>query len=299
MLLLEGISLKKKVNEVRELIYERRKVRKEGQPQPPTSNNELNNLPKNMQDIQKNYIQPGVDWLKDYMNSMKEPSKDGQALPPYKTCVPGKNSVCREGAEEVEMETIRPDSSASEYIHDFVQSDNKKFKGDSKQQRIKRALGAYYKNNKESMNEDDDPYTGKKYMDDKGKIIRPWQPIGPLEPMDKTYGPPSGSSRLPLVDSGRGPRDTSMNIPMGGGGGGGGAMARPEKPFREGGGKKKPVKEGLMGAVEPLIGEDGKKKKVRKEGGGGTNTDDNGFTPGKGIPNKYTNTGGRDTGAAI
>jgi hypothetical protein len=37
-------------------------------------------------------------------------------------------------------------ASVDEYIHDFVHSSNKKFEGDSKQQRIKRALGAYYSN---------------------------------------------------------------------------------------------------------------------------------------------------------
>ena len=36
---------------------------------------------------------------------------------------------------------------AGDYIHDFVHSKNKKFSGDSKKQRIKRALGAYYAKN--------------------------------------------------------------------------------------------------------------------------------------------------------
>lgn len=41
-------------------------------------------------------------------------------------------------------EDLGPNTTASDYIHDFVHSKNKKFKGDSKAQRIRRALGAYY-----------------------------------------------------------------------------------------------------------------------------------------------------------
>lgn len=37
-------------------------------------------------------------------------------------------------------------NTAADYIHDFVNSDNPKFKGKSKQERIKQALGAYYGN---------------------------------------------------------------------------------------------------------------------------------------------------------
>ena len=44
-------------------------------------------------------------------------------------------------------ESLSPDAKASDYIHDFVHSKNKKFSGDSKKQRIKRALGAYYAKN--------------------------------------------------------------------------------------------------------------------------------------------------------
>lgn len=43
-------------------------------------------------------------------------------------------------------ESLGPSSSSSAYIHDFVHSKNKMFKGDSTRQRIRRALGAYYKN---------------------------------------------------------------------------------------------------------------------------------------------------------
>ncbi len=47
--------------------------------------------------------------------------------------------------EETEIsETLAPDATAADYIHDFVHSKNNMFKGDSKKERIRRALGAYY-----------------------------------------------------------------------------------------------------------------------------------------------------------
>lgn len=41
-------------------------------------------------------------------------------------------------------ETLTSSSTASDYIHDFVHSKDKTFAGDSKKERIRRALGAYY-----------------------------------------------------------------------------------------------------------------------------------------------------------
>jgi len=55
-------------------------------------------------------------------------------------------------AEQVD-EHLDKGASASDYIHDFVHSKNKKFDGDSKKQRIKRALGAYYKKNESEVEE--------------------------------------------------------------------------------------------------------------------------------------------------
>ena len=43
-------------------------------------------------------------------------------------------------------EVLSKNASASDYIHDFVHSKNKTFKGHSKKLRIKQALAAYYKN---------------------------------------------------------------------------------------------------------------------------------------------------------
>lgn len=46
--------------------------------------------------------------------------------------------------EEQLDEVLTKKTSASKVISDFVHSDNPKFAGDTKKQRIKRALGAYY-----------------------------------------------------------------------------------------------------------------------------------------------------------
>lgn len=54
--------------------------------------------------------------------------------------------------EETVQETLSKDATASDYVDDFVHSKNKMFKGDSKKQKIKRALGAYYAKN-ESIDE--------------------------------------------------------------------------------------------------------------------------------------------------
>lgn len=50
--------------------------------------------------------------------------------------------------EETINETLPSNASASDYIHDFVHSKNKMFKGESTKQRIKRALGAFYSHKK-------------------------------------------------------------------------------------------------------------------------------------------------------
>lgn len=49
-----------------------------------------------------------------------------------------------EDSEMLRKEALPADASASDYIRDFVKSKYKGFKGDTKQQRIRRALGAYY-----------------------------------------------------------------------------------------------------------------------------------------------------------
>jgi hypothetical protein len=50
---------------------------------------------------------------------------------------------------------LSKNASASKWIHDFVHSKNKKFKGDDKKKRIDRALGAYYGKQNEEMQFDE------------------------------------------------------------------------------------------------------------------------------------------------
>lgn len=61
-------------------------------------------------------------------------------------------TMVRKNMESIELdEVLTKDTTAGETIHDFVHSNNKMFNGDSKAQRIKRALGAYYKKQNESF----------------------------------------------------------------------------------------------------------------------------------------------------
>ena len=54
--------------------------------------------------------------------------------------------------EEQLDEVLTKSTPASEYISDFVKSDNPKFEGKSKKERIRMALGAYYAKNPEKSN---------------------------------------------------------------------------------------------------------------------------------------------------
>ena len=64
-------------------------------------------------------------------------------------------TMVRKNVESVELdEVLTKSTTAGETIHDFVHSKNKMFAGDSKAQRIKRALGAYYKKQNEEVDAD-------------------------------------------------------------------------------------------------------------------------------------------------
>lgn len=75
-------------------------------------------------------------------------------------------------SEETIIEKLAPDAKAGDYIDDFVHSKNKMFKGDSKKQRIKRALGAYYGKKNEEVELIDteetliEKYEGMEHMSD-------------------------------------------------------------------------------------------------------------------------------------
>jgi len=54
-----------------------------------------------------------------------------------------KRKMQKESVEYIEEKLTAADP-ASKWIHDFVHSDNPKFAGKSKKERIQQALGAYY-----------------------------------------------------------------------------------------------------------------------------------------------------------
>jgi len=59
--------------------------------------------------------------------------------------------------EEVDMlinEVLSKNATAGDWIHDFIHSDNPKFKGKSRKERQKMALGAYYAKQNESLGDD-------------------------------------------------------------------------------------------------------------------------------------------------
>jgi hypothetical protein len=74
--------------------------------------------------------------------------KQGSQRPPTDTQIimAGDNNK-----NEKVVETLSPSASSGDWIHDFVHSKNPQFKGKSKKDRIKMALGAYYGHHKEEM----------------------------------------------------------------------------------------------------------------------------------------------------
>ena len=64
-------------------------------------------------------------------------------------------------------EVLSKDASAGDWIHDFVHSDNPKFKGKSKAERKKMALGAYYAKQNEEVEEIDEKLIGNQKKIDK------------------------------------------------------------------------------------------------------------------------------------
>jgi len=68
------------------------------------------------------------------------------------------NGAMREEVEEEDLtEKLTPSMGAGKYVKDFVKSDNPKFKGKSKKERIKMALGAFYgaKNEETELDEEE------------------------------------------------------------------------------------------------------------------------------------------------
>jgi len=113
-------------------------------------------------------------------------------------------------SEEIIKETLSSKASSSDYIDDFVHSDNKMFSGDSKQKRIRRALGAYY-GKKRAVKEDIfneqnaiEPLIGEDGKKDKKKLKKTKE-SGPDTPIQLNKGVPNRTSNY-------GERDTGQSI---------------------------------------------------------------------------------------
>ena len=105
-------------------------------------------------------------WMRDHMFEEivepKTPSDEQMSVTnkskhqPSSTIKNPPGTMVRKNLESVELdEVLTKDTTAGETIHDFVHSKNKMFSGDSKAQRIKRALGAYYKKQNEEVEIDE------------------------------------------------------------------------------------------------------------------------------------------------
>jgi hypothetical protein len=108
-----------------------------------------------------------------------------------------KDTKKKKTIEEVVNETLPASASAADYIHDFVHSDNKRFSGDSKQKRIRRALGAYYgkkhhvkEENIKNIREDAvEPLIGEDGKNKKKKRVK--KESGPDSPIQLNKGVPN------------------------------------------------------------------------------------------------------------
>lgn len=97
------------------------------------------------------------------ISNKSKPMRHDTYVPP-KGALPEEENKMKKLSEIVDklIETLSPNAKAGDYIDDFVHSKNKMFKNDSKKQRIKRALGAYYaKKNEEIVTEEIKPYVSK------------------------------------------------------------------------------------------------------------------------------------------
>jgi hypothetical protein len=143
---------------------------------------------------------------------------------------------------------LPPSADAGDWVHDFVHSDNSRFKGKSKQSRIRMALGAYYakkRSHSESMNEDDSTPN----VDRTDKAAKLGTYTLPNLHLATNIDPASPPGTTSVVNKGTTPNSLGSSL-----------MASKES------GKKK-LKEGSDGGfsgAEPLIGEDGKKVKKKK-----------------------------------
>lgn len=117
-------------------------------------------------DVNKNGKVDGEDLAK-LRATKKEDYDDETAIKKVK-----KESLDELSEEELQKqldEVLSKDQPAGKWISDFVKSDDPKFAGDTKKQRIKRALGAYYA---AKRNESTDYAFFAQYLDEEASIVK-------------------------------------------------------------------------------------------------------------------------------
>lgn len=106
-------------------------------------------------------------------------------------------------AEEVEVdeatmeelhEVLSKDAEAGDWIHDFVHSDNPKFAGKSKKERIKMALGAYYGKQKNESYHDNRTGFGRREREDDEYHVPDPTPVAPTIPRKYIKGTPENKA---------------------------------------------------------------------------------------------------------
>lgn len=81
--------------------------------------------------------------LESAKSAKKREKKTAKPIPHEDIGDPNQKGFALE-SEEIIVETLPANASVKTYIDDFIASRNKKFSGDSKRQRIRRAIGAWY-----------------------------------------------------------------------------------------------------------------------------------------------------------
>lgn len=124
-------------------------------------------------DVNKNGKVDGDD-LSKLRATKKEDYDDETAIKKTKKEGYGSKKESLDDLSEEELQTqldevLSKDQPAGKWISDFVKSDDPKFSGDTKKQRIKRALGAYYA---AKRNESTDYAFFAQYLDEEASIVK-------------------------------------------------------------------------------------------------------------------------------
>lgn len=118
-------------------------------------------------DVNKNGKVDGDDLAK--LRATKKEDYDDETAITKKMKKESLDDLSEEELQTQLDEVLSKDQPASTWIKDFVKSDDPKFSGDSKKQRIKRALGAYYA---AKRNESTDYEFFAQYLDEEASVVK-------------------------------------------------------------------------------------------------------------------------------